>query len=247
MRSPNPDELLSALRSLQRATDPYDRRHGSDWQVIDAFMRASVPIRSERDQDAHQEALFAIARNVGNFDDFHPLAAAKWVIVIRRRRAIDLIRQNARDPVARGLSRLTDPEMDEPLTQISDAQLPDVAGDALDAIACSLQDAVEGHLQASSMSAASRHMARQQARASIERILLGEELNTIIERLGGDERLSADRVYKWVERGRPTVLAAIDRWAVDRDESIVAALRELFEKRRADAGQPRPSRRKNAE
>jgi hypothetical protein len=54
-------------------------------------------------------------------------------------------------------------------------------------------------------------------------------------------------VHKWTERGRPFVLDALTLWAASADEDdapVIAKLREIFEKRRADAGKARPSRRK---
>ena len=61
--------------------------------------------------------------------------------------------------------------------------------------------------------------------------------------------LGRDRIYKWVERGRPIVVAALDRWASRCGEGsieagIAAVVREIVEARRVDAGKPRPDRRK---
>ena len=107
-------------------------------------------------------------------------------------------------------------------------------------------------LRTTALDAARERLLRAtQARATILRVVKEADADAIAVELDYGEPLGKDRSYKWVERGRPVVHLGLDRWLrladeEDRDQiaQIVEAMREIVDERRADAGLPRPDRRK---
>jgi hypothetical protein len=91
-----------------------------------------------------------------------------------------------------------------------------------------------------------------QAKACVLRLVHEADAEAIAAALDVGEPLAKDRIYKWIERGRPVVLLGLEHWErasapedVEHVQDIARALREIVEERRADAGLPRPTRRKD--
>jgi len=104
-------------------------------------------------------------------------------------------------------------------------------------------------LEAGTFSAAKRQLRRTQAHAAVLRLVCEWDGDAIIEALDHGEPLTKARVYKWVERGRAPVREGLDRWAATADGEeivLIEVLRELIDARRADAGRPRPERRRSS-
>lgn len=253
-----PESLYLALDALRAADDPFERRHDAAWRVIEEWLRGTFPGTTPEIQDARQETLITIARSVGGMEARVPLQAAKWVSTIHKRKRVDGLRARVRDPVHLGLERGRRREGDEERPRLVERL---EAGDegALDAgaierILATIEEHVEAHLATLEKSDARRHLLRQQARATLHRVLLGADVAELAATLdlasdAPGEPVARDRVYKWVERGRPIVLAGLDRWVAEQGDGSVAAdvaavVRELIEARRSDAGRPRPERRK---
>ncbi|AKF04865.1 hypothetical protein [Sandaracinus amylolyticus] len=246
----SPDTLFAALIALRDAEDPLARRHDVHWRAVDAWLRETWPAGGADADEARQETLLAIARNVRTMEASVPLQAAKWVSTIHRRKKVDGFRMRKRDPVQRGLDRGSESEDATPLLDRLEGDAGgDLDGNALERVLATIEDHVEAELQATEPNAASRHLKRMQARATLHRAVLEADFDAIAAALDAGEPLTRDRVYKWVERGRPWVLAGLDRWVRESGEGstasdIAAAVRELVSARRADAGRPRPSRRR---
>lgn len=242
------DALFDALSALRDAGDPLDRRHDARWRTIDAYLRATFPAEGAEADEARQETLIAIGRAVGQMEAAVPLQAAKWIATIHRRKVVDGVRARRRDPARSGLDREGDASL---VDRLEADDRPSVGPDAIARVVAALEDEIDAHLLEVERSAVKRQLHRTQARAAVHRLLLEADFDEIVRALDAGEALGRDRVYKWVERGRPVVLAALERWARRAGEGsteagIADAIREIVEARRADAGQPRPSRRKGA-
>jgi hypothetical protein len=242
------DALYDALVALRASSDPLDRRHDAEWRAIDGFLRATFPGGGSDGDETRQETLIAIARGVHAMEATVPLAAMKWVSTIHRRKKVDAIRARSRDPVERGLARGASDEGTSILDRLeSEGARPDE--EAIARVIATIEDQVAAMLAESEASPAIRHLRRLQARASLRRLVLEEGFEAIIEALDADEPLTRERVYKWVERGRAIVTAALDRWAREAGEGstvaeVAGVVREVMVERRVDAGRPRPARRR---
>lgn len=247
---PSPDTLFDALVALRDGGDPLDRRHDARWRTIDAWLRATFPAVDADADEARQETLLAIARGVVSMEASVPAQAMKWISIIHRRKKIDGLRVRSRDPVRRGLDRGGQGDELPPLVeQIAGIDEPRVDPAAIERILETVEEHVEAILaEDHEHSPAGRHLRRLQARATLRRLVLEADFEELTRSLDADEPLTRDRVYKWVERGRPLVLAALDRWIAEEGEgtmvaSIAAVVRGIVEARRSDAGRARPERR----
>jgi DNA-directed RNA polymerase specialized sigma24 family protein len=234
--------LYDALDALRRAEEPFDPRNDGAWRVVAAWARGRAPARDRRHDDVVQETLLAIARYVREMEASSPRQAAKWATTILRRKQIDVLRQDAVDAVARGLD-----EGDATLDAIT-AEEPTVPPTLLDAQYRRIEEVVLASIE-DEPSATVRLTRRSMARAAIYRFVLELEPEAVEARLALAEPIGKERLYKWIERGRALVADAMRDWADARpDESDVQAISgvviELVEARRADAGKPRPERRK---
>jgi DNA-directed RNA polymerase specialized sigma24 family protein len=107
---------------------------------------------------------------------------------------------------------------------------------------------VQAHIDGPDVKAFRRRKTELHAMACVLRIRERASADEIKKRLDEPD-MKDSLVDKWVERGREVVLAALEVWKQTADEhelDDVKALVEMFSKRRRDAGQPRPARRKKA-
>ncbi|MDQ3036694.1 MAG: hypothetical protein M3Y87_30155, partial [Myxococcota bacterium] len=238
----SPDTLFDALVALRASGAPLDPRHDGRWRTIEAWLRATFPATGVDAEDARQETLIAIGRNVLRMEASAPLQAVKWVATIHRRKKVDGIRVRSRDPVQRGLERRAAGE-EEGTSLIERLEGEDeraIDVEVIERIVGTIEEHVAAHLEETEPAAAVRHLRRLQARAALRRLVLEAEFEELVAALDADEPLSRDRVYKWVERGRAVVIAALDRWVAAEGESpnvaeIAGVVREEMTSRRVDA------------
>jgi DNA-directed RNA polymerase specialized sigma24 family protein len=235
--------FYEALDALRRAEDPFEPRLDEPWRVVLDWVRARVRPRDPRRDDVVQETLLAIARHVRHMDAGTPRQAARWASVIVRRKVIDGLRDDEHDAVSVGLS-----EGDAALETLPGAE-PAPPAELLEAQHRAIEEIVVAHIERSEASASVRLTRRAMARAALYRLVVDLEPDAVEDRLGLPEPVGRDRLYKWVERGRAIVAEAMRAWrsgsAGQRDvDAIAEVVVELVETRRADAGKPRPERRR---
>ncbi|MFK7987252.1 MAG: hypothetical protein AB8I08_14605 [Sandaracinaceae bacterium] len=248
----SPSTLFGHLSALREAQDAKDPRLAAHWRGVHAWLVSTFPGGGAAD-DRRQETLMALLRSVSSMRADTPLAAAKWVSTIHKRKRVDALRALSRNPVDVGLaSAPRDPELPSPLDRL-EAASPAPPREALEAVVTMVLEHVGRVLERDVKNPRKRALRRVQAQAAMLRLVCGWDAEAIAEALDHGEPISRDRLYKWVERGRPPVLAALDDWETldDADERdalapVVQALREMFETRRVDAGVPRVDRRGGA-
>ncbi len=253
MPLPPAELLFEHLVALRDAENPTHPRHDRRWREVSRWLEQAYPGRAEGTEDARQEALASLFRNVGAMRAEGPLQAAKWVMTIVRRKRVDSIRLSGRDPVLSALRAEPRGADARPLLERIAAEDPGADGAALlDRVVSTALEHVRGALEETVPNAQKRLLRFTQAQATLLRLVCEEDAAAIEDALGHGEPLTRDRLYKWVERGRPVVLLGLDRWerSLEEDERedeapVIAVLRELMEERRADVGVPRPERRRD--
>lgn len=251
MPFPPVEPLHEHLIVLRDASDPADPRHDRRWREIARWLEQAFPARDL--EDARQEALVSLVRYVPLMRAETPLQAAKWVSTIVRHKRLDVARSRSKDPVHKALERESRREdATAPLERLI-ADEPRLAEPAvLDSLVTTVLEHVHRALEETEHNAARRQLRRTQAQATLLRLVSDADADEIARALDCGEPIGKDRVYKWVERGRPVVQLGLDRWArtADAEEReeiapVIAALRDLVDQRRADAGVPRPERRRD--
>lgn len=245
----SPNTLFGHLTVLRDARDVKDPRLAVHWHGVHAWLVSTFPGGGAAD-DRRQETLMALLRSVSGMRAETPLAAAKWVSTIHKRKRVDALRALSRNPVDVGLaSAPRDPGLPSPLDRLEAAPAAPPR-EALEAVVTMVLEQVHRVLERDVKNPRKRALRRVQAQAAMLRLVCGWDAEAIAEALDHGEPISRDRLYKWVERGRAPVLAALDDWETidDADERdvlapVIEALREMFETRRADAGVPRAGRR----
>ena len=91
-----------------------------------------------------------------------------------------------------------------------------------------------------------------QARAAWLRLVTMADATAIEQAIAPTAANSRDALYKWIERGRTQLIEVLDAWLAELggdadpdDRRVPQTLRDIFGERRADAGVPRPDRRKD--
>ncbi len=243
---PAAEALYEHLCLLRDADEPTHPRHAASWRVVSRWLAQAYPGTRRELEDARQEALVSLMRSVKTMRAEGPLQAAKWVGIILRRKRIDLARANVHDPIEQALR--AEPKGEHASAPIDrlEAREPLDPG-AIPELVDVVLEQVHRALEESETNAAKRQLRRTQAQAALLRLVLDEDADAIAAALDHGEPLSKERIYKWVERGRPVVCLGLDRWERDGDPDaarVIAVLRETMDERRADAGVPRPERRK---
>lgn len=242
------EELLGALGRLRDAARGVRRdrtRELADWRVVDAFVRRNRAAMGEDGDDIAQDALIAIARHVGTLDAEDPGAVVAWVTRIVRHKKIDRIRRRAIE------RKQLEPSTGE--TSAVDLLERDDGGpideQALGRLVEAVEEGLIAYVATLRLAPAEAHLRRLQARATLHRVL-GESVPELRAILALDESVTTERLWKWIERGRPTLDATLERLIAAHEGDAAAvfeALREALHVRRADAGIARPSRRKSPE
>lgn len=235
---------LCALRDAQSPTDPRNDRH---WREVARWIEQAFPGRSRDLDEARQETLVTLMRHVPSMRAEGPLQAAKWIGTILRRKRIDAARARRADPIEQALWSERRRDGAPARLEAVEAPPPPVdRGALLEVIATALEH-VHRALEETEGNASKRQLRRTQAQAALLRLVLDEDAEAIAAALEHGEPLAKDRIYKWVERGRAVVRLGLDRWAREDDPDaaeVIAVLRGAMNERRADAGVPRPERRK---
>jgi DNA-directed RNA polymerase specialized sigma24 family protein len=224
------EELFGALVQLRESPSSPNGGASHAWDVVVRHVHRMLPTDCE---DERQAALLAVLESVGALRATSPASAAGWVRTICRNHRVDAHR-------ARHVGR--DKSYDDGRAHSTgEPDLPaELAERVLDAFALR----VDAHLERSLLRPATRARRRTQAMVALRRLALEETLPEIAEHLSLD--VSLDLLTKWVERGRAVVLATIahDREREPDVADFFAPLAELALERRADAGRPRPERRR---
>ncbi len=236
--------LYQALDGLRRSEDPMAPHHAPAWATVRAWIRGRG--RGPDAEDIEQETLFAVMRNVQRMTAEVPLAAAKWISTILRHKHIDQIRTRNVDALDHGLvhSAAHDP-LESVQADNEERATPEMLEDRYGRI----EEAILHFVEESESRPNLRLTQRAQGRAAFYRLVRELDSDDVEAAIGFPEPIGKDRLYKWIERGREVVTQAMDAWVVraPNDEEI-AAIRdvvvETMRARRADAGQPRPERRK---
>lgn len=231
--------LHEALVELRGSSQLFAPEHGNAWRALVRFVsaRSQAIAASERD-DVVQETLLAIARTARTMQASDPRAAAKWVSTILRNKRIDMLRASRR-PDGAGA--------DEELGKVP---APEPPGDprTLQAHLDRVESVVLAWIERELDDPMRRALRRVQARAALFRLVHDLDIDEVMRRLAHPEPIDRTLLFKWIERGRAPVAAAMRAWAraASGDEVVeatAAVVIELVEARRADAGKSRPARR----
>lgn len=256
MPLPPAEPLFDQLAALREADDPTDPRHAPRWRAVARWLEQAFSGTTPEAEDARQETLLSLFRNVHRMQADAPLKAAKWVATIHRHKRMDGFRARATDPVRKGLaSEPARPGATPLLDRLAAEDAPTLNPAILESLVTTVLHHVHRELEKSVSNPATRQLRRTQAQAALLRLVCGWEAKAILLALDHGEPVTKDRLYKWIERGREPVRAGLARWeqSVDDDERethvgpVVSVLREIMDDRRADAGKPRPTRRKLSE
>lgn len=248
MALPPIEPLYEHLCALRDADDPVHPRHDRRWRFVSDWLAKAFPGGGEEGRDARQETLISLMRHVAGMQAEGPKQAAKWVSTIHKRKRIDELRAQKNDPVRdalKGESRRADatPMLDriagDGLRELTPRMLEGLVTLALEHTHRALEEQVK--------SGAKRQLRRVQAQATLLRLVCGWNAEAIAAALDFGEPIGNDRLYKWIERGRAPVEMGLDRWASlaeGEEVGVIEVLREIVAERRADAGVPRPDRRR---
>lgn len=242
--------LFAALTALREARDRSAPALDRHWRVVYGWIEASFPPRQPDDAELAQLTVLRVMDAVERLEATTPRAAAHWLGTIRKRIGVDAGRSRSRARVRQvGIGSGADeielvdlgPRPDE------DGQ-SGVADARLAAVEEQLRDRIGALVDARTADARKRIGDRLRADAALARTVrrLGEA--ELRETLGSAAPSSRDALYKWVERGRELVLAALDVWMAEpglpaTELGVLAMFREIVGERRADAGKARPDRR----
>ncbi len=252
MPLPPVEPLYGHLTALRDAADPADPRHARRWREIARWLEQAFPGTTRDGEDARQEALVSLVRHVPHMRAESPLQAAKWISTIVRHKRVDALRARGKDPVHQALER--EGRRDDGTTSLDRLSVWNTLPadpSVLDRLVTTLLEQVHRALEETERNAAKRQLRRTQAHATLLRLVCEADAETIAGAIDHGEPVTKDRLYKWVERGRAVVELGVDRWerTADREEMeeiapVLSALRDLVAERRADAGVPRPDRRR---
>lgn len=225
-------DSLAALRELARNENPRSAARDPHWRVVERYLRDTWP--RALGEDLRQDVLLAMYLNVHSLRALRPRSAAAWIRAIRHSKLADAQQR-------RGDIRLLSIERKLPGLALAAPVEPKL--DIVEAILRAFE-AEAWRMLASDPNPARRHRRLLRVRAALRRLVLHEPLATVALHLGVDA--SPALVAKWVERGRADVLATLEQLRHDAPDTVelYEFLEELARKRRADAGRPRPERRR---
>lgn len=239
--APTMEAVFAALERLRQSEDALDRAHDAEYRVLDSWLR-SHGSAAERSDDVIQQSLLSVGRAVGRMEATSPKAALRWLGVVRRSRGRDALRATLHDPVAKGL--------------VGTDQAPSVEGlaaplsrpasrEPLLALFAALEQEVDRLSEAGRVRVTLRHLRRVQARLTLHRVVLGADAQELMDLSGQQPPPTKEQIYKWVERGRAVVLAALEAWVATEPEQrdVAETLAELVRERRVDAGVARKAAR----
>ncbi len=220
-------DLFAAFEVVRAHEDPSHPDAASAWTSVYRWIRE----RCGRDGDLHQETLLAVIRHRKHCEATEALAVAKWISVIYSRKRIDSFRRAKHD---RALVSLDEKISDDgPVRSETIAQ--NVSAPHADGLLAAFVETTTAALLndcASDLSAERRTYLRTQIRLALLRELLDYDLQDLLLEVPAilldNAPLKSDRIYKWVERGRTTLLSWLRKPPRDLDPELCAALLERF-------------------
>lgn len=232
--------LFDALCALRDAHDVRDPSLAGAWRIVDDAVRERVQANAhgfvELVEDAHQVAMIEVAASVHRLRATRPNEASGWLFELCRARTLDAIRTEHRHQLRRDVQV----ELDGLSGEVPIATIPPDVD--------LLWSVLLPHIEALARAEPDPARRMRTSAATFLRVVDELEADEIAQRIAPEA--SREVLYKWVERGRPMLLAAIARWRVaargDIERSVAAQLAELVGVRRADAGVERPARRRTA-
>lgn len=243
-------DALTTLRGVQKLDDP---RWKSAWDAVRDFLsklwRPGYGLRIQRD-DVEQETLVKIFRNVAKLEATTPEQAAAWVKRIHRNTVYDASRRHNTDPLGRRrqhdeqldpLERLPSPEKDG-VERLDPAALEEERQKFFDALEDFLEATVKNHRQR-----AERYRWSESAYAVY---VLERPHDEVRQQCGPVPSVAA--FAQRLHRARTKILLPLCQQLLAEHEvdtpsyRFVATLDAIFcKKERADAGKPRPNRKKS--
>jgi DNA-directed RNA polymerase specialized sigma24 family protein len=242
--TPKIDSVADALFALRDAPDRSASSLGWAWRTLDEVLARTKPLPPARDrEDVRQRALLRVLRYVGGLEAETAASAWAWLQRVHRTAFLDHVRLQGRRAMDRALA--TTPRGGRE-SFIDTLPMPDESPPThdlgqLDAALQRVLERVAVWLETQVSRPAKRAGDYRRAQVALLANVRGLGRAEICAELGLDDPPSAATLYKWVERGRETVLIpALEDW----DDPIAAGLRQtLTAARRGDAGRPRPGRR----
>lgn len=225
-RSVPAHDPIAALEAIY-ASDQTARAQG--WRAVTALAKRALP--GCHDEDARQDALLRAFESVHALRATHGPGIAAWVRTICRHAAIARFRARRVMHVPLDLVEHQCAAVDPAWTSAS-----------VDIVIEHISNRIDTHVARMEPEGDRRERRRLQALVALRRTVMGESLDDVARALSLN--LSDDLLAKWVERGRPVLVAAL----ADADpevEELYAGVAALAMRRRADAGRPRPLRRRH--
>ncbi|MCZ7681160.1 MAG: hypothetical protein M5U28_21185 [Sandaracinaceae bacterium] len=225
-------DSLAALRQLARSENARSAAREPHWRIVERYVCDTWP--RALGEDLRQEVLLTLFLHVHSLRALRPRSAAAWIRSIRHSKRMDAQERYS------GIRLLSTERKLPPLALAAPVEPP---LEIVEAILCAFE-AEAWHTLASDPNPARRHRRLQRVRAALRRLVLHERLETVARHLGVDA--SPALVAKWVERGRADILATLERLRSEAPDTVelYEFLEELARRRRADAGRPRPGRRR---
>lgn len=240
--------VASALRMIVSSR----ARSNNAWPLIVRVIQDEVRARRVRRDvdDVQQEVCIKLLR-MEKMTVATDGAAIAFIRKATRNVIIDRIRRDGTRPQA-----VQWREGNDPLDRVAEKEDEHDSVDAMEAASAALLDRVlaevDLRIEQSGKSIVERERSRLQAHARVLARLWGKSSAEIAVELNVPDASSAC-IQKWVERGLPVLLQAIDAIAhADQvhgefgDQGLIEKLRVAIAKRRTDAGKPRATRRKAA-
>ncbi len=225
-------ELFTAIAAIR--CEPSDSAATrAAWRQVDRYVRRIAPRAA--DDDLRQDILVSIIHGVRSLRADDAVGAAAWVrSVFRSRRADEYRRHQALRPT-----------WGEPGRQPEPAARASIPHGVAERVLAAFDERIERFLAESPRKASVRERRRVQAQAALRRVVLEQSLPEI--RASLDRDISLQLLAKWIERGRAILVATVehDRTTDPDLAEFFAPIAQLALERRADAGVPRPARRKN--
>ncbi|MEM9188407.1 MAG: sigma factor [Myxococcota bacterium] len=236
-------DLYHSLERLRAAPDPSSQRLADAWQIIDASLRKLKPLARHADRDdVRQRALIKVLRNVKKMDADSPVKARAWLNRVHRSALSDHYRSLTERTLTHAVRDFGERSAVDTLPERRPTPLaPEVLDQVLDRVLDRVDRWLEAHVRLPRKRAGDYRRAQVAILANIR----GYSPTEIRNALGASDGPSDATLYKWVERGRETVLfPALEDWD---DPAGAALLTALGDPRRSDAGQPRDSVRTGAD
>ncbi len=245
-RYPTPTTVAAALRAVVSG----ESVPSSAWALIGRVIQAEVrACRMQRDGDDVQQEVcikFLGAQNVTAETD---AAAKAYIRTVTYRVIIDRTRRDKVRPQAVPWREGNDP-LDRVATDDVEIRSIESIEAATEALLDRVLAEVDRLIEESGKPAAMRELNRNQAHARVLSRLFGKSTAEIAAELGVPDATNAC-VQKWVERGLPLLVQALDAVASGTtvgnepdDRQLLDKLRHAISKRRTDAGKTRETRRK---